>query len=142
MAAKSPGSSAKGSTLMTTHGTTARPIHSERRRSPRAASSASATMGMSTTVFSGSSCQRTSVIPAVMSGAIAANGRWRRTPSGRHAATAARTPQTVTSGPWAESAASATSTGTSRTAGSQATTVRRARRAATRDMMAARPRTG
>ena len=44
---------ANGITLITTHGTSATLIHSDRRRSPLSASSNSATIGMTTTVLAG-----------------------------------------------------------------------------------------
>jgi hypothetical protein len=123
---------ANGTTLTTTHGTTARAIHIERRRSPPSASSNSATIGMRTTVLAGRSCQSTRTIPATSSGASRGKVSRRRSTSGRHPAKAASTLQAVMGRPEDETTASAMSTGGRTTTGSQSSAVAvRAARAAT-----------
>ena len=113
---------ANGITLMTTQGTMARLIHSERRRSPLSASSNRATIGITTTVLAGCSCHSASVTPPTMSGASTGKLTCRRSASGVQATNAQRTLITPIGLPCADSAASMISTiGTSST-GSQSST--------------------
>src|SRR6185312_3920710 len=124
---------ANGTTLTTTHGTRARLIHSERRRSPLSARSYMAIIGMTTTVLAGCSCHRTRTTPPTISGISTGKLTWRRTASGA-AATNAHSTLTALSGlPCEESTASMISTIGSTSTGSQSwTTGERHRRGAAR----------